>query len=610
MLYAVYGYSNTGFSPLNVPDSQTLLTSMQQTQFDGIWLLQDLAQASVRVKGTWSVVRQIDYVRIDNTFYFCTGVRMLNENTAELSLELDALTTIGINNLVINSGWCKRRHVDSDGLFENVIDEDWGPTEPYVMDTTAIGPSDKTERVYICSTVDLNLSTAERVADTYTDGASSGSVTVPRAPEAAVASEILLDFSSQGTQESSLIKKLPLTTLYKGTWDDGTQNTFIQESIAILRSLGLENAITGSYAIPAGYIDAEINASTPNYQVYHLTSYPHQVAGPAFRWSGGDYTVRNNKVFAGQFNKFLLISPVTGDSVTLDAHDIYIDDTTNSNFTYFADLGPGGAPYCRPTQYRGQQPTNEGPWYEQCVTGGKWLDTPIAYSSASGGLITSTQAAQQAVLQYGGLQRTRESAELGYMLNTMNIASSAATQGLKGAGTALAVAGAGGIPAAALSVGSAGLNMFKQLYAAGQFYDLTKRGLAYDELNINMQQYNTLASTSLVAPEIKFPRTDTIQSFTGNNFQVIRYRLSQNDTERFDRYLTMFGYAVSEPLYIGAFSGRQYFNFVQAQSIDITVPSGVPLRVKMRAIEQLSQGVRIWHVKPSNVYFANNPIVS
>lgn len=631
MLYAIKAYKNTGFSPINVPDSKALVESAgTPVTFDSVWLLQDLALQTVRVNAQWETVQDIDYVEVNNKFYFCTGVQMVNENCAELVLELDALTTIGINNLVINSGWCTRRHVQDDSLFSNVIDEDWGPTEPFEMDTSQIGPTSDNKMQYVCSTVSLKLSDYEKLADEYVDAATGGSVIVPRCPESALRSEIMLDFTGEGTQESSLIKTLPWTTLYKLTWDDSSENTILLEAISLLRSLGLENAITGAYEIPSGYISAERTANDPIYQVYNLASYPQTFAGPAFRWTPGSYTVRNNKVFAGQYNKFLLVSPVTGDSVVLDAHDIYISGTTNTNFTVFADLGPDGCPYCRPTSFRGVSPENTNPWYEMCVRGGTWLNAPLAFSGASGSLITTTQASVAANIAQGAITRQREAlfdAKSAAIANEMwnsagqvvgGLIKGAASGAVKGAvvgglgGPQTAAAGA--VAGAALGVG-ASIGQIVSVPNAIRLSNMRndwwrqERELGSDELNIRVNQFNTNAATSLVPPEIKYPRSDSIQSFTDNGFQCVRYRLSDLDTERFDRYLTMFGYRVSEMLSIGCFSGRQYFNFVEANSIDITVPSGTPMRVKMRAIEQLSQGVRVWHVKPSSTYFANNPIV-
>lgn len=621
MLYTIKAYKNTGFSPVNVPDSKDLVTTIgTPVTFDSVWLLQDLALQTVRVNAQWETVQDIDYVEVNGKFYFCTGVMMINENCAELVLSLDALTTIGIDNLVINSGWCTRRHVDDDTLFKNVIEEDWGPSEPYVMDSVVLESGDKSQNTYVCSTVSLSLDKNQRMADNYvvTPGETGDipSVTVPRCPESDSPSSIGLNFD--GSSGTPLVKEIPLTTLYLTADKSGDEiGKLVRESISILRSLGLENAITGCYAIPAVYVsDSDQYVETDCVRINRLTSNSFMLSGPAFKWSPTGYTVRNNKVFAGQFNKFRLASPVSGDSVDLDAHDIYIPGTTNSNFTLFADLAPGGRPYCRPTQFRGQSPSNSGAWYEQVISGGEWLTVPIAYNMASGSAITFAQAGIQAEQQRALLQVNREYADTEYQMNiarnnlgaTMGMASGvmsimSADRSNNGKGNDIGAAGGAlsAVNAAATGVMNNMMNNFS--------YDRLMAQYNVDEMNISLTEYNTKAGTFVVPPEIRYPRTDAIQSFTGNNFQVVRYHLSDRDTEMYDRYLTMFGYRVSELLTIGCFSGRQYFNFVQGTNIDITPPTGTPMRVKMRAIEQLSQGVRVWHVKPSSKYFSNNPIV-
>ena len=265
-----------------------------------------------------------------------------------------------------------------------------------------------------------------------------------------------------------------------------------------------------------------------------------------------------------------------------------------------------------------------------CIKGGVWLNAPIAFSGASGSWLTQSQAATTASLTSAALGRQSEALyderALSNAHEVMSALGNIVGGGIKGAigGAAKgAIVGAMGGPAgavggavagAALGVGGAIGQFFNpenliRLSNIQNDFDRRAEAIKSDELNMRANWYTTVAGTTLTAPEIKFPFSDTIQSFTNNTFMCVRFRLSRNDTERFDRYLTMFGYRVSEPLTTAVFSGRQFFNFVEANSIDINVPSGTPLRVKMKAIDQLSKGVRIWHVKPANSYFANNPIV-
>lgn len=107
-------------------------------------------------------------------------------------------------------------------------------------------------------------------------------------------------------------------------------------------------------------------------------------------------------------------------------------------------------------------------------------------------------------------------------------------------------------------------------------------------------------------PHVKFPQTPTMQNYFGNKFMDYRIRLSDGDMTRFDNFLTQFGYAVSEPLTQSCLSGRQYFNYVQAEGVD--VKGAMQNHIKQGIISALQSGVRIWHTAPSLSAMTNNPI--
>lgn len=107
-------------------------------------------------------------------------------------------------------------------------------------------------------------------------------------------------------------------------------------------------------------------------------------------------------------------------------------------------------------------------------------------------------------------------------------------------------------------------------------------------------------------PHIKFPRASTMQSYFGNKFMDYRTRLSNGDMTRFDNFLTQFGYAVSEPLTQSCLSGRQYFNYVKAEGVDVR--GTMQNHIKQGIISALQSGVRIWHTAPSLSAMTNNPI--
>ena len=68
------------------------------------------------------------------------------------------------------------------------------------------------------------------------------------------------------------------------------------------------------------------------------------------------------------------------------------------------------------------------------------------------------------------------------------------------------------------------------------------------------------------------------------------------------KFITMFGYSVSLPFTKDLLTNRPYFNYISVGSAQITYNSGVSMSYRLGAENQLSSGVRIWHVKPDIRY--------
>ena len=119
----------------------------------------------------------------------------------------------------------------------------------------------------------------------------------------------------------------------------------------------------------------------------------------------------------------------------------------------------------------------------------------------------------------------------------------------------------------------------------------------------------------MTPPNVKFPISDNLMPYVGNKFFLVRHRLSDADTIRYDKYLTAYGYSTSEPLTKECFTCRQYFNYVRATDVNIDIMPDNPnfgLRTRQQIANQLNAGVRIWHVLPNSTEaidaFENNPI--
>lgn len=532
--YTVECFSNTGFTVHNVPDSAaTLRRLVTPVSFPAVWVLQDRERPTIRLATTYDRIKNVDYCYIGSTYYWVTAINMLNENTAELSLQTDYLTTIGISQLGITSGWCTRRHVTSDNLFDNVIPEDFTPSNEMVIDVgRALGDIDPTQDFINVIAATVYFPKLEFQADTYTDTVNSLTVSVPKLPVVAVDSVMKMTVADGERQFN-----MPQVGLFNA--DNGD----IKNAVQAVRSLGVESSIIAAYKIPsyfASAVEADGWFSTVTGKfIDGLTS------GLPFQYNG---TVKNKKVFSGQFQKYRLYSITSGDGVEYSPEDIQHTGDTEPKFVIFADPQPEGKPYCRPKYYRGD--TNN--LFIECVEGSNWLNYQLVYRGRSGQAFAD--------LNYKRANMTH------YVNTVFDVAGKAATANP----LEIAKSMGGGVVGA---------------------------------MQLTQDYYN---AKNTVVPDIHFPLSSNLQNYYSNGFWVSRVRLSDADTVRFDNYLTQFGYAVYEPLTQACFTGRKYFNYVKGESINLK--NSFPLSMRTGAIAQLVNGVRVWHVLPDIRYMYDNPI--
>lgn len=549
MLYSVKAYKNTGFNPTNIPFDKLILESTDVINLSGIWVLQDKELKTIRIATSYENIMNVDYCLIGTCYYFVMGIKMLNENTCELNLITDYLTTIGIGNMSIISGWCTRRHVTDDTLFNNCIDEDFIPTDNLQLDLgVQIGDNTNESIDVISCTVDLGQFTFE--ADTYTSPTEQLKVTVPKIPPPAVNTYIEMTLPNT-TKEF----RLPNTCIYKA--DD----IAVQKKVQALRSLGIEGSITSSYRIPSYFIkeySGELTISSIS------SAYKNNIT------TGLNYkyvTAKNNKVFTGQFQRYQLYSITSGDRVEYKPEDIYsASNPTQPIFCIFADLQPNGKPYCRSTYFRG----DSNNVFIECCEGSEWQNYQLPFYGASGQAMNDLKYNRSMV---------NSLISLGSKVGTTagSIASNPTTYLTGGASAAVQ-----GVAELLPSIVETSFNQFQ----ATQDYQLAK---------------------TVVVPDIKFPLSSGLQNYFNNTFWVSRVRLSVNDTKRFDDYLTQFGYATFEPLTKQCFIGRKYFNYVKVENLS-AVWNNQPLNYQLGAIKQLEKGIRIWHTIPNVQAMYDNPI--
>lgn len=635
----VKGYYNTGFNFNNVPDSPALLeTVLNVKTFDSVYVKQDRDIVNLKLATTYNDIKDIDYLSISTSdetiYYFVLSVNMVNDNVANLTLLEDVLTTEGgAANLSYIDGWCTRRCVTNDTLFSNVTLEDFSPQEPLLIEPCSVllGNSNYEGKfiTVIASTIDLE-SEDLYTANVFVGNSASGdySVTVPNLPALTKTTSYRINFSGGGHLDGSF----PNVGLYiLGSASTGGVPVYnddgrIEKAIRTLRSLGLESVIVASYKIPTIYIDS-ITTKLDGGEMSHGFIYnieakwlefniesESNAGGIRFTYDYDGYTVKNNKVYSN-YNSVTLFNRASGDSETYQLYDIYHPSLSFVTFSLASDLSPNGCPFVRPTFFRGAEASDKT-MLDNSVSGGQWLNTPIAFSEASGNAIN---AANYSLIKQQG-EADWEKATMNYRTPQyyMNYAASSIGN----------ITGAVGLSSSPVS---GPLNMGKP----GSQWDLSRTNVSpnvagmfsaaanvasldnsfrSDELAIESLARQAMTeklqyqlSQNVVAPDIKFANMSNIQIYWGNLFGAYVTRLSRIDLERFDTYLTRYGYKVSEKLTNDCFTGRENFNFVEA--INVSIGKNVSLR-KKNSIERIfSSGVRVWHKLPTPELLNDNPII-
>ena len=150
MVATVRCYYNTGLTPTNCLDGSNLLAELgfEYKDFPNIAIKQDRGLIKIRLNTDYDNIKDADYCKINDNCYWITNILMINDNVAEVILQQDCLTTVGVYPLFklnIISGWCTRRHVLDDTEFINILDEPFVPNNELVIEPgTVISGSDDT----------------------------------------------------------------------------------------------------------------------------------------------------------------------------------------------------------------------------------------------------------------------------------------------------------------------------------------------------------------------------------------------------------------------------------------------------------------------------------
>lgn len=565
-------YLNTGFNATDIPDSPSLLATMDSIEVEGgIFTRQDLYKSEVKVPCTWDQVKDADYVQIDDSFYTVDSITMKSPNTAVLSLTLDGLTTAGGAEQLDYTGWCQRRHVTDDSLFANNYEEPFDQGEPWYISVPldmGAGLDLETKLNIIGSTINLTendgiLTTMN--ATTYTDD-SGNSVTVPTPQPAVTETEL-----SMNGEIFPYKSKIPGVTLY-------AYDVTVKAAVAKVRALGAENCIIYAYTIPAAFCNTDMIPGNPVINSLSGVRNTVEAIRLPYRWSD---SIKNNKVFCGQFSRYVLVSTSSGCEIEYKPEDIKIGvDEEYPSFIYFTDPSPEGRVYYRAAGIE-QDTTN---LMRGCITGSTWQQVPLVFNTTSGSLVDQAN-----------LNLSLQTAQNKWISDSVFSVINASAR------TLLSPFGDDEIASALLSPS------INNVAGAALTMSSIVQGYVNRKINKREAKKEFELSHNVKRVDISVPLCPNVQNYTSNSALVFQVHLRPNDAARLDAFFTAFGYATSEPMTNECFIGRTNFNYVQADASIIT--AGIPLSVRKAAESQLSNGVRVWHVKPDpTLTYTDNPI--
>lgn len=583
-------YYNTGFNAGNTPGYTSILNNANYLDLEQHWDYQDFFLASMKLKATWDQVKNADYLKYGDAYYWVTGCTMINNNLAELSLQLDALASMGgAKSLSYTSGILKRAHPLSDGEFQNTLAEPIAPQRALRLQGTAnVGPQDCSCDVFTMSTLAFsdnitvdsngNVKPLHGTATEYkVAGEDAGSVIIPNSPKGASGCQV------GGTYISGINYYVSFSS---------SSGQKVANQIAYFRSLGLEQAIVGNYAVPDFWCDGKYSGyAATNAIPARVTSFsklqPTQVSATAYR----PYSSRWKKSIEMN-NSYTVMSKLTGESKTYKTQDI-VGGGSRPLFSMCADINIHGKPYIWPSYYRGAN--TSGYIGSNGISGMQWLDIPVVATGASGSIwIGNNYARDSASL-------ARDTVELGYnsVKNVIgNIAGSASkTNWSKDVVNeyGIAIPQTGTTP----SLGSVGMLGGVIDTSANLAFSGSKLQYAADKLDTDFAQ-----ATQFVTPSVNGALADGLQTSIPNGFYIYHFMMDNRDVEKFDDFFTKYGYAQDCKFDKSYMSDHWGLGYVYIQTSDIHIArsgmaANVGVGVKNLAEEQLNGGIRIWDRLPS-----------
>lgn len=602
MSYTCRLYKNSGFNASNTPDTPALLNTVPNyLDVPALEVLQPNL-GSIRVKATWDQVVDVDFCRLSDgteVYYYAVdgaGIVMQATDVAELPLTLDYILTYGVKGGILD-GETERVHVSDDGYgLYNADDPFLTPELPMiaVSDWIKYDSTAKDQQV-IESTLNPIITANQKGATVYSD--EGDSVTVPKAlPNERYT---LYNIPGDGGAERYTFPVSPGTCLYGEEINKFTAS--YAESLATLRSLGLDQAIIRQFIYPAAFISVSKSTMISQYKDSANNSirydYIAVVSGRQIDqnfpnnqdYNFEAYTVKNNRINYSNLTKFGIMT-CSGESLEGTPVEVKADSQTGTSrpqVRCISDPHTDGKPYFR---FRFLN-NNDTDFYRNCIAGMKWKEVPLIFTGTSGSALNVLKFNASQAISYIGNEREQYNYGLQQLQNTMQIGREIANI----PGYILE----GKIGDSIIGIGQAAQNTVNTR-ANQQFSQIAYRAQRLSDIqDITIQN-------SIAVPTVNFPyNSELLRDIYNNGIMCYRYKYNAADVKRIDKLLTMYGYRHSKALELSDFSNRKYFNYVMCNNISVT---GHPKWINDGIAEQLKAGIRMWHVLPNPSYYDDNPI--
>lgn len=608
--YSVTLYKNTGFNTGNIPDSPSVLSKAASITTDAVFKFQSRSLGSIRVKADWDTIKDVDYCALvngnDKSYYVVTGVAMLSNLTAELQLTLDPINTAGgVEALTIVGGWAKRAHVSDDTLFSNILPEPWAPSNRLIIRSKKVIHDDDGMTAIVVSTCNISRADEYQAAIAVASDAAANQAAVvwPQLPTMANAAPGYTPADGSTvifTEANGTTHEYEMPGLYAFGMNQ------VLDGINAVRSVGIESAIQSMYVIPTADVTIQsINVQDAEGNPY-ITAWYKTLTGNVTKYGSEMpylYKSVNNKKAVCLYSGYVLTSLASGDSKSYSAHDLYAGGD-DPDFVVTCDPSPDGTIYCQPTYYEGAATQK----LEQAVASTPWYNAGYTYNGSSGAAIMQMNAArarnQMAATQdyaQQGFQLAGNKASVDALFSTIpkiaNAASSVIGWGKTNLDTSGMISDVGDVLKSVIDYNYTMKNLSLQSEQSATDYG---RALGDNIFNVNV-------AANVTAPELAFPVTVSAANYFGHSFMIAQTTLTDNDLARFDKFLTMYGYAVDKALTASDLTNRVHFNYILATDAVIKCDSA-PQYVMELIAATFAAGIRIWHELPNSAAYNSNPI--